>query len=200
MRACLNCGSLTSNPKFCSRRCAAMMNNSLFPKRKRRVACQSCSKPVIVGQRLCDSCAKRLKRYRNKPLRRRYLKHYMRAYMKRWRKNHPHYDRDRMRGVRRKIRSEVLDRLGGQRCSRCGCSDLRVLEINHVRGGGGRELRANGRNQLKMLRQIRRGERVGEFEVLCRVCNAAHYCEMLGLQFEIRSVPRIDEPEGPVRA
>ena len=189
MRPCLSCRTLTSNPKFCSRRCAAKVNNSLFPKRKRKVSCTSCSAPIYVGQRLCDSCARRLRRYRNKPMRRRYLKHYMRDYMRRWRKSHPRYYGDWGREARRKLRLEVMDGLGGRHCARCGCSDIRVLEINHVHGGGRREQRASGRDQMKMLRQIRRGDRPGEFEVLCKVCNAAHYCETFGLAFEVHWLP-----------
>lgn len=30
---CLNCGSETKNPKFCSRKCSSIINNSLYPKR-----------------------------------------------------------------------------------------------------------------------------------------------------------------------
>lgn len=59
MRACLKCETSTTNPKFCSRSCAAAYNNSLAPKRKaatgvcadcggttsgrRRVRCRLCS-------------------------------------------------------------------------------------------------------------------------------------------------------------
>ena len=188
MRSCLTCSRVTANPKFCSRRCAAITNNTLYPKRTRRVPCKSCSAPVIMGQRLCDSCAKRLARYRNKPARRRYLRHYMRDYRRRWRREHPEYARAWDRESRRKLRLAVMEHLGGRRCSRCGCADLRILEINHVNGGGRRELKALGGSGETMMRQILRGERSGEFNVLCRVCNAAHSCEMLGLGFEIRFV------------
>lgn len=36
MNTCLYCGKPTSNPKFCSRSCAASLNGSLYPKRKRK--------------------------------------------------------------------------------------------------------------------------------------------------------------------
>ena len=35
MTKCLTCNEDTSNPKFCSRSCAAIYNNKLFPKKKR---------------------------------------------------------------------------------------------------------------------------------------------------------------------
>ena len=44
--SCLNCGSDTPNPKFCSRSCAAIYNNKLYPKRKIDRVCAHCDSPV----------------------------------------------------------------------------------------------------------------------------------------------------------
>lgn len=47
---CLNCGTSTKNPKFCSKSCAAKVNNSACPKRK------------VESQNLCTRCGCRLSR------------------------------------------------------------------------------------------------------------------------------------------
>lgn len=69
---CITCGEETTNPKFCSKSCAAKYNNVHFPKRKlsiRRI-CKNCG--VELGwrkkkQRCCSHhCHEELK-YKNKP-------------------------------------------------------------------------------------------------------------------------------------
>lgn len=39
---CLNCQKETNNPKFCSRKCAQTINNTLYPKRLRKAKCVRC--------------------------------------------------------------------------------------------------------------------------------------------------------------
>jgi len=57
MISCINCGSLTSNPKFCSRSCSAKVNNHKIPKRIARVRiCLRCPCQVPIGRTLCDDC------------------------------------------------------------------------------------------------------------------------------------------------
>jgi hypothetical protein len=57
MRQCLHCKNMTSNPKFCSRSCAAAVNGSSYPKRKPEHKCKSCEAPVTAKKRYCASCA-----------------------------------------------------------------------------------------------------------------------------------------------
>lgn len=56
---CLNCTSETSNKKFCSRSCAASVNNKgKGQKRKKKpAACPRCNSPG--SDRICDSCNRR---------------------------------------------------------------------------------------------------------------------------------------------
>lgn len=55
MNKCQNCHIETANPKFCSRRCAAIWNNQLMPKRKRqRSYCRVCGIEVAHRRVLCD--------------------------------------------------------------------------------------------------------------------------------------------------
>lgn len=46
MIKCGNCGKETSNPKFCSRRCAAISTNAVHPKRKIIRLCSKCDQPI----------------------------------------------------------------------------------------------------------------------------------------------------------
>jgi hypothetical protein len=63
-------------------------------------------------------------------------------------------------------------------CIRCGCNDIRLLEINHKNGGGGEEYK-RGKLSTKFWLDIRMGRRkIDDLEILCRVCNACHYLEL----------------------
>lgn len=60
---CVGCASMTNNPKFCSRSCAAKTNNRLTPKRKALVReCRTCGGvwqlPRVIHQsNRCPACA-----------------------------------------------------------------------------------------------------------------------------------------------
>ncbi len=57
MISCYNCGIETANPKFCSRSCASITNNTSKPKRKAKMtSCISCGRTTVRRRRLCDEC------------------------------------------------------------------------------------------------------------------------------------------------
>jgi 5-methylcytosine-specific restriction endonuclease McrA len=58
-RKCLNCDNMTRNPKFCSRSCAASVNNSEFPKRLAEGKCKSCGIALTVRLNYCKNCQTR---------------------------------------------------------------------------------------------------------------------------------------------
>ena len=65
------------------------------------------------------------------------------------------------------------------RCPGCGCTDVRLLEVNHVNGGGGREAKAKGDSNKTMYADIAMGRRgVEDLDIRCRPCNAVHYLEL----------------------
>ena len=55
-RKCETCGRPTSNPRFCSRSCAAVTNNAASPKRKPEGECQRCRTAVSRSKRYCEAC------------------------------------------------------------------------------------------------------------------------------------------------
>ena len=119
---------------------------------------------------------------------------HMRAYMTAYRQRliaEGRMDREKQheydKKAHRRLRAKVFEVLGGEQCSNCGCNVFEILEINHINGGGRRELKT------KQTRQLYRDiihERVKQdnYNVLCRVRNALHYVEtVLGIVgFQIR--------------
>ena len=66
MLRCRNCFRITKNPRYCSKRCAAIRNNHLFPKRRPRGKCNRCGKPLTVKRRICNMCRSRLEAWRTR--------------------------------------------------------------------------------------------------------------------------------------
>jgi hypothetical protein len=50
------------------------------------------------------------------------------------------------------------------------------LEINHVNGGGGKEMKSLGNKFYREIARLRRD--VEDLELLCRPCNAVHALEL----------------------
>lgn len=56
MNKCLNCNTLTSNPKFCSRSCSTVQSNKMFPRRKPEGSCKRCETPIKTSRSYCSNC------------------------------------------------------------------------------------------------------------------------------------------------
>lgn len=69
-----------------------------------------------------------------------------------------------------KLRNAVLSSLGGV-CVRCSFSDARALQIDHVHGGGRKELSSIARTAYwrMVLASVAVGE--GKYQLLCANCN-----------------------------
>lgn len=105
------------------------------------------------------------------------MRSYMAAYRER-RRQSDSYDleneRRKWREQHQQLRERAIDRLGGRRCANCGCDIISLLEINHLKGGGRKAIKAGSNRQL--YRHIVNGNiDLSEYNVLCRICNALHY-------------------------
>src|SRR6266850_2117627 len=71
---------------------------------------------------------------------------------------------------RAELRQEVLKALG-DRCSRCGFTDWRALQIDHINGGGLIEHQkySGSRYHPHVLRSVKRGSK--KYQLLCANCN-----------------------------
>ena len=91
-------------------------------------------------------------------------------------------ERRKWREQHRRVRERAMDALGGQRCVNCGCDEVGLLEINHIKGGG--RAMAKVRQNRQLYRDIVKGRvELSDYNVLCRVCNALHYIrDILGVK------------------
>lgn len=79
---------------------------------------------------------------------------------------------------RTRMKRRALSVIGGAICVSCGADDIRVLEVNHINGGGAKEskLRRETHTPVDMYKRILRGLRsITDLNVLCRPCNAIDY-------------------------
>lgn len=77
-------------------------------------------------------------------------------------------DKVRNRRYRDEIRQKIISLLGGK-CVRCGFTDWRALQIDHINGGGSRE-RKTARSMSAYYRQIIESNGDG-YQLLCANCN-----------------------------
>lgn len=104
-------------------------------------------------------------------------KEYMKNYYRR-KNNNPEYRKkrnDKRRKYQRKVRMKVLELLGGK-CIRCGESDWRCLQIDHVKGDGHsyRSMRQHLDTSSvhlyhKIIKEIQSGSK--DYQCLCANCN-----------------------------
>ena len=95
--------------------------------------------------------------------------------VRKYRKEHPDYNKKKKREYYVKTRKKVIEILGGK-CARCGIDDWRVLQINHLNGGGTKEFR-NGHPE-KIYRAIINGDRAtDDLELRCANCNILYEYE-----------------------
>jgi 5-methylcytosine-specific restriction endonuclease McrA len=111
MNKCFTCHKETSNPKFCSRSCAATYNNKEFPKimAVTRYRCEVCGNKVEKGRRYCSLSCRHLDRKIIEGA------------------NYQH-----VKKTRRRIKDRAVEYLGGK-CKICGyhkCS--RSLVFHHI--------------------------------------------------------------------
>jgi len=78
---------------------------------------------------------------------------------------------------KQRYRNKALEQIDPNlKCKRCGCDDIRFLEINHINGGGGKE---HKKENTPIANQIlHRGRSTHDLELLCRPCNNIHYLEL----------------------
>ena len=76
------------------------------------------------------------------------------------------------------IRLGVLAKIDpDMKCAMCGCDDTRFLDVNHIKGGGGEEIRKRG-GDSNMILLLHKGKRsVEDLNLLCKACNSLDHLE-----------------------
>lgn len=66
-----------------------------------------------------------------------------------------------------RLKERIFEKFGGI-CMRCGFSDIRALQVDHIGGGGCSELR--GTNRKKYYTSVL-FDKSGKYQLLCANCN-----------------------------
>jgi hypothetical protein len=148
-------------------------------------------------QKFCVECGKINVKVWSKKYNKKYVQEHMKEHneqTKRWAKNHPEYYKgyyaknrekslkktsdwqkknvDKCRSHNQKyhhmLRNKVIELLGSK-CVRCGISDVRCLQIDHINGGG--SLHFKSRGTLGLLSDvINDSKRLDKYQLLCANC------------------------------
>ncbi len=150
---------------------------------KERLHCTGChyvwKNEGISSSTHCPLCGKRIDARDKTEYTQRYMalhperKEGLRQWYKTYQKEH--YKKLKL-DDRKKVFA-IISKSTEPECVNCGCDDIRLLEVNHKNGGGGKEM-GKGRNATAFYRDIIALRRpTDDLEILCRVCNAKHYLE-----------------------
>lgn len=95
-----------------------------------------------------------------------------------WSLKYPDRARETQGRRRRRVRLEILEAYGKSRCALCSCSDTRVLDLDHIDGGGTRH-RRHLKGKIYDQLYIEGFPDKGKYRILCRNCNWIVYLEKL---------------------
>ncbi len=73
------------------------------------------------------------------------------------------------RNYRKLRRDKIIAYLGGK-CVKCGFSDVRALQIDHINGGGSKERKVLKMNEGLFYKKVRE-DATGKYQLLCANCN-----------------------------
>jgi hypothetical protein len=89
---------------------------------------------------------------------------------RKWQEKHRQYKSQYQHGYFLNYKLRLIAALGGK-CVRCGFSDFRALQFDHIRGGGVKELKA-GKNMIMMKRYLQNIDAAKKkIQILCANCN-----------------------------
>jgi len=92
-----------------------------------------------------------------------------RAFQNRWRAKNKEVVNERNRNRLIRLRMEAVLALGGN-CANCGEDDVRVLQIDHINGGGSAERKTSKAWGTNLLARVISGD-VDGLQLLCANCH-----------------------------
>lgn len=97
----------------------------------------------------------------------------IRAYNKNYRQNHREWDRQVTNKSLWKLKITTLSHYsdGTLKCTHCGEDDIRVLQLDHIDGGGNEQRQKIGKGSGKVYRWLRDQGYPEGYQVLCANCN-----------------------------
>jgi len=88
---------------------------------------------------------------------------------RKWRREHPERIKELYQKYYLRLKMRIFEKLGNK-CVRCGFSDSRALQIDHIYGGGVKEIKTLN-NRQKFLKKVLMDKK-GKYQILCANCNA----------------------------
>jgi len=135
---------------------------------------KGCKRPEFnyldLDYKICRRCVRVMKNgmfYWVKQTQR--LSTYCKECYKDYRTTGKYYQKKKIKAFK-KIQSKI-------ECVRCGCNDIRLLEVNHKNGGGVKEMKKSKYGNVG-LEVIYGNRKTDDLELLCRPCNSIHYLEL----------------------
>lgn len=98
-----------------------------------------------------------------------YVKEKNRERCKKYRNKNPQKLNQYQRNYIVKLKMKVFEKLGNK-CVRCGITDIRVLQIDHVHGHGNKDRIGLNRSQFYYYRKVL-ADTEGNYQILCANCN-----------------------------
>lgn len=155
---------------------------------KKRIICRECSNVfypdmnITKPKRECPKCGKLID-IRDKS---EYVQKYKKEHPEKWKKQLERL-KEYKRNNRKTIESKTQKRTkitvlniisgGNPHCVKCGCDDIRLLEIHHKNGGGTQEFKKE--KYINYHWNIYMGRRkTDDLELYCRICHAYIHLEL----------------------
>jgi len=146
--------------------------------------CESCKKkytPQGRNQKFCNKCRP------TKAIRERYAsKKYYWKNIEKCRQS----KRESKRRIRKQLKEKIVNAFGGK-CAKCGFTDIRALQIDHINGNG-----INDRKKFKnysFYKYVLKNTHSGEYQLLCANCNWIKRYEKKEFGNKRKSSPNIKE-------
>lgn len=168
--------------------------------------CKECSKyiPNRMSHGYCRNCYEQLRR-KTDPTYNHKVRNYNKLSMRKRRTKKEirlkQYQTNRKCRINNRNKALLMVGRGVIRCGNCGSDDRRLLQINHINGGGTKERwnnRRSERGSTTFVQEIVNRKRgINDLEIRCGVCNWLHFYELKygALPYEIKWEP--DQPPPP---
>ena len=104
--------------------------------------------------------------------RKKYMKNYFKDYRLENKEKLRIYRREWQRNKRYMMKQKLFEILGGKKCVKCGFTDERALQFDHINGGGYSERKSYLSNYTGMILLYYRDPNIkNKLQVLCANCN-----------------------------
>ena len=93
-------------------------------------------------------------------------------------KKHKEYYKKHSHAWYEEFRLKTLNTISNNNpvCVQCGCDDIRMLEINHVNGGGCQETKGGTYNFYASI--VNGTRKIDDLEILCGLCHSLYHFEL----------------------